>query len=851
MQLNEFTPAQVRAIIANLHKLPHKEQQETLTLLEELTERKTANAAKDSLLAFANKMAPVLQIETEPKVFMVGPHHRQLAKLMDAVARGEKHRILISVAPRFGKSLMSSYLFPAWYLGKFPNRRVIMASHTSDLATDFGRKVRDLIAEPTYQEVFPGVSLRADIKAAGKWATNMGGEYFAVGVGGALAGRGANLCIAPTTRINTHNGATCADDINPGDWVQSHSGYVRVTHRVDSWHSATIEINKRLKISAQHPVWIYGQGWVHAEYIKCGQLLWTTSIWSIIGSSIRRLCYGQAIQDPWADRDTRVQYLGNDETAMHKPPSGELHFVRSAWDYGVQLVATVREFFSGHGPSPRGTHLGSDRLGAWLQPSELSLGYYRTAEQQQAQLRAGDCVWSDQDVGTVGPAFGYDNRYCSSPGSHHADAPGRSIQQTQDVPCEADHYTAQLGRGRSAAARVLSWCSENIGVFRSAEKSIVGSYAAKIAGILCGLLLGVRWVTTLERTEHTPKRFIDFTVTGDHTFVADTYLTHNCIIDDPFSEQTVMAGNTDVFDDAWTWFQTGPLQRLAPDGACIVIHTRWSKNDLIGRLQNQMATNPEADQWDVIEFPAVLHVDTPQAKSLWPERWSLEALLKKKANMAPQFWQAQYMQSPTSEAGALIKREWWKDWEKEDPPDCDYVIICLDAAQEAHTRADFNAFQAWGVFYDDKERANIIILDAWKKRMEFPELKKAMYAEYERWEPDTCLIEKKSSGSVLFQEMRAAGIPVSEFTPGKGQDKIARVNSVSDIFSSGLVWAPKSRRWAMEVIEECSDFPNGEYDDQVDAMTLALRRFRTGGFIKLDMDEQDEADAYKRKRKYY
>lgn len=517
MQLNEFTPAQVRAIIANLHKLPHKEQQETLTLLEELTERKTANAAKDSLLAFANKMAPVLQIETEPKVFMVGPHHRQLAKLMDAVARGEKHRILISVAPRFGKSLMSSYLFPAWYLGKFPNRRVIMASHTSDLATDFGRKVRDLIAEPTYQEVFPGVSLRADIKAAGKWATNMGGEYFAVGVGGALAGRGANLVI----------------------------------------------------------------------------------------------------------------------------------------------------------------------------------------------------------------------------------------------------------------------------------------------------------------------------------------------IDDPFSEQVVMAGNTDVFDDAWTWFQTGPLQRLAPDGACIVIHTRWNKTDLIGRLINQMATNPEADQWDVIEFPAVLHVDTPQAKSLWPERWSLEALLKKKANMAPQFWQAQYMQSPTSEAGALIKREWWKDWEKEDPPDCDYVIICLDAAQEAHTRADFNAFQAWGVFYDDKERANIIILDAWKKRMEFPELKKAMYAEYERWEPDTCLIEKKSSGSVLFQEMRAAGIPVSEFTPGKGQDKIARVNSVSDIFSSGLVWAPKSRRWAMEVIEECSDFPNGEYDDQVDAMTLALRRFRTGGFLKLTLDEPDYEASFQRKKRYY
>jgi predicted phage terminase large subunit-like protein len=126
-----------------------------------------------------------------------------------------------------------------------------------------------------------------------------------------------------------------------------------------------------------------------------------------------------------------------------------------------------------------------------------------------------------------------------------------------------------------------------------------------------------------------------------------------------------------------------------------------------------------------------------------------------------------------------------------------------------------------------------------------------MFAEYERWQPDACIIEKKSSGSVLFQEMRAAGIPVSEFTPGKGQDKIARVNSVSDIFASGLVWAPRSRRWAMEVIEQCSDFPNGDHDDAVDAMTLALRRFRTGGFIKLTMDEPDVEVGFQRKRSYY
>jgi predicted phage terminase large subunit-like protein len=515
--LQTLTPEQITGIMANLHKLPPAEQEETLVLIEEILARKEAEKAKTDILSFAHRVAPALQIETEPKVFMVGPHHRKLASLMNAAARGEKKRILISVAPRFGKSLMTSYLFPAWYLGKFPNRRIIMASHTGDMATGFGRKVRDLIATPEFNSVFPNVTLRADSKAAGMWTTSGGGEYYAVGVGGALAGRGAN------------------------------------------------------------------------------------------------------------------------------------------------------------------------------------------------------CV----------------------------------------------------------------------------------------------------------------------------------------IIDDPFSEQVIMAGNTDVFEDAWSWFQTGPEQRLAPDGIIIVIHTRWNKGDLIGRLINRMAKDPNTEPWEVVEFPAILNENTANEKSLWPERWSLEALQQKRANMAPQYWQAQYMQAPTSEAGALIKREWWKDWEEDDPPNCEYLIMSLDAAQEANTRADFNACQLWGVFYDKEERANIIVINAWRKRMEYPELKKKMLEEIKQWEPDTFIIEKKSSGSVLFQEFRAMGIPVAEFTPGKGQDKVARVNSVSEIFSSGLVWAPKSKRWAQELIEECSDFPNGDNDDQVDACTLALRRFRTGGFIRVETDAIDDDERYRRRKKYY
>jgi predicted phage terminase large subunit-like protein len=131
--------------------------------------------------------------------------------------------------------------------------------------------------------------------------------------------------------------------------------------------------------------------------------------------------------------------------------------------------------------------------------------------------------------------------------------------------------------------------------------------------------------------------------------------------------------------------------------------------------------------------------------------------------------------------------------------------------------------------------------------MEYPDLKALVLEEYKEWQPDAFIVEKKSSGSVLYQEFRRMGIPIGEFTPGKGQDKVSRVNAVSDLFHSGIVWAPY-RRWAMEVIEECNDFPSGINDDLVDSTTLALLRFRQGGFIRLPNDEPEDIKLFKRRR---
>lgn len=502
----QITPEQIFKLKEILPKLDPKKKKKALDLIKKYEAGLTQIAANLSFLDFVKHVYPG---------YKVGPHHLKLAQIFEDIANGKKKRVIVNIAPRHGKSELISYLAPAWFLGKFPQKKIIMASHTADLAVNFGRRVRNLVGSEAYKDIFPEVELQADSKSASRWGTNFNGEYFAIGVGGALAGRGADLFI----------------------------------------------------------------------------------------------------------------------------------------------------------------------------------------------------------------------------------------------------------------------------------------------------------------------------------------------IDDPHSEQEAKTGRPDVFLPAWEWFQSGPLQRLMPGGAIIVVMTRWSKLDLTGQIVNQMERNEDVDPWEVIEFPAIKDDGT----ALWPDFWDVEELLAKKAALDIRYWNAQYMQKPTSEEGALIKREWWQIWEGDGPPPCEFTIMSLDAAQEANNRSDYNALTTWGVFFNEEtNNYNIILLNAIKKRMEFPELKRLVLEEYKDWEPDAFMVEKKSNGAALYQELRRMGVPVGEFTPGKGQDKISRVNAVSDLFSSGIVWAP-DRRWAREVIEECNDFPSGANDDLVDSTTLALMRFRQGGFIRLPSDDPEDDYLYKYRKKaaYY
>ena len=316
------------------------------------------------------------------------------------------------------------------------------------------------------------------------------------------------------------------------------------------------------------------------------------------------------------------------------------------------------------------------------------------------------------------------------------------------------------------------------------------------------------------------------------------------IIDDPVSEQDALSPS--ALDNIYEWYTSGPRQRLQPGGSIIIVMTRWSVRDLTAKVLKKQAEGG-ADQWEVVEFPAIFP-DTDNV--LWPEYWKREELEAVRSSIPVGKWNAQYLQNPTAEEGAIIKREWWNIWENDEPPHVSYIIQSYDTAYSKSERADFSAITTWGIFSpEESDTEAIILLDAQRGRWDFPELKEVAQKLYREYDPDMVLIEQKATGTPLTHELRRMGIPVTPFTPSRGADKFTRMNSCAPVFESGMVWRPDTR-FADEVVEECAAFPNGENDDLADSMTQAILRFRQGGFIVTPSDYEED-EYYRDKREYY
>lgn len=334
---------------------------------------------------------------------------------------------------------------------------------------------------------------------------------------------------------------------------------------------------------------------------------------------------------------------------------------------------------------------------------------------------------------------------------------------------------------------------------------------------------------------------------------------HIGIIDDPLSEQD--AYSKAAREHVIRWYPSGFRSRLQPGGRIAVVMTRWHEDDLAGHLLRLSETDPKADQWEVVNVPAIIEDDVGNEKSYWPVTdagiklaeeegihtgWPLEELQATRDNMPPYQWNALYMQSPSSPEGAILKRDWWQLWDSNEPPVLEYKLMSCDTAYEAKSSNDYSAFTIWGVFKDFNGTPNLIMLGSKKVRMEYPELRVMAQELYEEWMPDGVLIEKKASGQSLLQDLRLAGVPVIEFTPDK--DKVARAHACTPIFHAGRIHAP-DRRWANEVIDECASFPHGANDDLVDTVTQAVLWMRGGVWVTHPDDDIDEDDDRPRKKR--
>jgi predicted phage terminase large subunit-like protein len=716
------------------------------------------------------------------------------------------------------KSEFASYLLPAWFMGNFPEKKIIQSTHTAELAVNFGRKVRNLIDTESYQKIFRNIGLQSDSKAAGRWATSRGGEYFAVGVGGAIAGKGADLfiiddphteqeailaahdasvydkafewytsgprqrlqpgaaivivmCMTGDTSVLLSDGTEKPlSEIRPGDEVATYDDGVIATSRINNWRSSGIDSvftvltksGRIIKANKRHPFLVDFDGerkWVRLESLRAGFMLVATKV----------AC---APQDHKESQEPALPVRRPLRTDAKIPEL--LQAPSEATGSGKVRSASVES------PSCQ-------------RASVQDVTTKSTFQRKQLRLRAsiGSKTATESLLKSMWKWLKSATTFATSANSSQQ---RKTLERTGAVSFVLTTATIQEKSGGCSATTVTSRLDTE-----RLQKSLSGrlsTYAVTLDEIVSIEYSGEEEVFDVEVNE-------------TENFIANGVVSHN---------------------------------------------TRWGKRDLTGRLIQSSTERDGTSEWEVIELPAIM----PSGNPLWPGYWSKEALDALKSELPASKWNAQYQQQPTNEEGAILKRDWWKRWTKPYAPDVEYVMISADTAYTKNNRSDYSAFTVWGVFQCEDEMGNfrpsLILLDAFKERLEFPALKAKTLEMYREWQPDTLLIEAKASGLPLIHELRSMGVPVSDFTPTRGtkmapNDKIVRANSVADIISSGMVWAPE-RKWADEVIEDCAAFPNGANDDLVDSVVMALMRYRQGGLIRLPSDYEEE-ELPRRHAAYY
>jgi predicted phage terminase large subunit-like protein len=329
---------------------------------------------------------------------------------------------------------------------------------------------------------------------------------------------------------------------------------------------------------------------------------------------------------------------------------------------------------------------------------------------------------------------------------------------------------------------------------------------------------------------------------------------HVAILDDVLSEKEAekAAGR----EHAKKWYTSGLRSRLQPNGAIVIINTRYHDDDICGWLLGKS----KEGEWEVIKFPAwndevsAKLLGHPVGTSYFPE-WKPDHLLKAEEeeitrNEGTATWQSLYMQDPQPQGGGMLKDSYFKVWEEEEPPDCSFVLQSMDTAFSIRTTADYSVMQTWGIFEIlEKDSAgvetyvpNMILLSNVRDRYEYPDLRAKAQELFHKHKPDLVLIEKKASGQSLIQDLRRGGLPILEYLPGG--DKVTRAHACTPVMEAGRVWLP-AKTWSDTLLTEAMAFPKGKHDDQIDAMTQAILWMKESWNLQHPDDEEYPEVKYK------
>ncbi len=346
---------------------------------------------------------------------------------------------------------------------------------------------------------------------------------------------------------------------------------------------------------------------------------------------------------------------------------------------------------------------------------------------------------------------------------------------------------------------------------------------------------------------------------------------HLLLIDDPIKNMAE-ADSQQIRATIQAFYTSTAYTRLMPDGAIVVIQTRWRDDDLAGWLLKYQAH----EKWRLLDLPAI----DMQGRALWPSDYPIEALKRIRRVLTPREWGALYQQRPYAEEGAIIKRTWWRPWTEPRPKHPDMIIISADTAYTTSEANDATGITIWYVTPDDTERSCALLVGALRERLEFPDLIDALLDAVATFGVPRVtvrvLIENKANGLSVIQELRRRAPELSVFQAPAQGDKVARAHSVTAMFQheegcanpdddrTGRVYAlarlerdgdnatdvPVFRPWAQMVIDECAAFPLGKHDDLVDSTTHALRHMRTIGLEFFAEDEPPPPPRTARKALY-